>query len=247
MKISITAIEWLVFISFFTLFTCLGVWQMIRADEKRDIQNLINARSTQAALDLNQAPIAEPKQYQRLKVAGEFIQAGQLLIDNIRHGKKIGYHVISAFKISGNDKHILVNRGWVAQGDSRQQLPQVNLPAGLVTLEGIMRTPSSLPFVESSMTPLSNSQDFDLWLYLDMEKYQQESNLALHPFALYQQSDSGDGLQREWPAYQAKVGMHIGYAIQWFAFSLIVTFILVWQGRKRARQTNNKQNKWQTA
>ena len=248
MKFSVTGTEWLLFTLFFTLFTSLGIWQIMRADEKRGIQEIINTRSQLAPLDLNQAVDADILQYQRLKVTGQFVQSGQLLIDNIRFGKQIGYHVISPLKIAGSDKAILVNRGWVAQGESRQQFPEVDLPTGQITLEGIMRTPSALPFVESSTTPLSNSANFNLWLYLDLKRYQQESKLALLPFALYQENDSGDGLQRQWPAYKAKVGMHIGYAIQWFALALIVTWILIWQGRKRGQLSQpTADNRWKTA
>ena len=164
---------------------------------------------------------------------------GQILIDNILMDGMAGYHVVSPLKISGSGLYILVNRGWVAQGSTRQYLPEVALPAGRISLEGIVRTPSALPFVESSTVPLSMEEPFSVWLYLDLEKYADESNLNVLPFAMLQQNDSGDALVRKWPAYRAKVGMHIGYALQWFAFAVIVTLIFIGIGRKRGRSLND--------
>ena len=56
------------------------------------------------------------------------------------------------------------------------------------------------------------------------------------PFAVLQNNNTDDGLRRKWSRYQAKTGMHIGYAIQWFAFSIIVTIIFIGIGRKRAKE-----------
>jgi len=238
MRFSVKKSEVVVFAVFFALFSSLGVWQLQRANEKRGIETRINARSTAPAMilepPLNWMP--DEVEYQNIKVTGEFLPLGQLLIDNIIRNSKPGYDVMSALKISGTEQILLVNRGWVAQGRSRNDLPEVELPEGLQTLEGIVRTPSALPFVDASMTPLSMQAPFSLWLYADLEKYRSESGLQLLPFAMLQKSDNGDGLLRDWPAYRAKVAMHIGYAIQWFAFAIIVSIIFIGLGRKRSRK-----------
>lgn len=237
MRFSVKKSEVLVFALFFILFSSLGAWQLKRAEQKRTIENQINARSADTALILD-GPIAwdaEKIQYQNIKVEGEFVPTGQILIDNMLVDSMPGYHVVTPLNIAGTDLHILVNRGWVAQGSSREQLPRVSLPEGLVSLQGVVRTPSALPFVESSPDPLSSTAAFNVWLYLDLEKYENESSLEMVPFAMLQNSHTGDGLLREWPAYKAKVAMHIGYAIQWFAFAVIVTVIFIGLGRKRGR------------
>ena len=43
---------------------------------------------------------------------------------------------------------------------------------------------------------------------------------------MLQSPQDDSGFVRQWPEPQANVGMHIGYAIQWFAFALIA--LLVW-------------------
>ncbi len=240
MRFSAKKSEVIIFTVFFVLFSSLGSWQLKRAEEKRRIETQINARSADKALLLTGTVEwdAETNEYQKIQVKGEFVLDGQLLIDNIIVDSKPGYHVITPMKIAGSDLHILVNRGWVAQGRSREVLPEVELPAGEIVLQGIVRTPSALPFIESSSVPLSKTVPFNLWLYLDIGKYQSQSSLEIVPFAMLQNNDSGDGLLREWPAYNAKVAMHIGYAIQWFAFSLIVTILFIALGRKRGRAEN---------
>jgi len=238
MQFSVKKSEVLVFILFFSLFSGLGVWQLKRADEKRDIERLINARSADVPLVLS-GPVgwdAKKIEYQKIKVSGEFVPKGQLLIDNILRDGAPGYHVITPFRIAKTQLHILVNRGWVAQGISRQQLPELDLPSGMHTLEGIVRTPSALPFVDSSTETLAPDEPYNLWLYIDLQKYQAESPLKVMAFAMLQNSDTGDGLLREWPAYKAKVAMHIGYAIQWFAFAIIVSLIFIGIGRKHGKK-----------
>jgi len=238
MRFSVKKVEVLIFLIFFVLLSALGVWQLQRATQKRDIESRINARSNAAALMLNKSVDWDPDQieYQKINVSGEFLPQGQLLIDNILIKGKPGYHVMSALKIDGSEQIILVNRGWTVAGRSREQLPEIALPVGRQTLEGIVRTPSALPFVDASMTTLDMTVPVSLWLYPDLEKYQRETGFNLLPFAMLQNSDNGDGLLRDWPAYQAKVSMHIAYAIQWFAFALIVLIIFIGVGRKHGRE-----------
>lgn len=235
MQFSVKKSEVVVFTLLFVLCSALGIWQVQRALEKRAIEKRINARSSADALMLTGPVDRDPDQieYQKIIVQGVFIPHGQLLIDNILVGGKPGYYVITPLKIAGSDWHILVNRGWVRQGATRQQLPDVPLPAGMQTVEGIVRTPSALPFVESSSQPLDMDAPFNLLLYLDLEKYARESDLKIMNFAMLQSSDNPDGLIRDWPPYRSKVAMHIGYALQWFAFAVIALIILFYLGRKR--------------
>jgi len=238
MRFSFKKIEILIFVIFFGLFAVLGGWQVQRANEKKAIEQQINARSNAPALVLD-GPVswnADDVEYQHLRVSGTFLPRAQLLIDNILRGGKPGFHVMTPLQVSGTETVILVNRGWAAQGHTRQDLPQIKLPAGVQTLEGIVRTPSALPFVDASMTALKADAPFSLWLYADLNKYRKESGLDVLPFAMLQNNDNGDGLVRDWPPYRAKVAMHIGYAIQWFAFAIIVTVIFIGIGRKRGRK-----------
>ena len=238
MRFSLKKIEVLLFAAFFGLFCVLGIWQLQRAAEKRDIAETINARSEAAALDLT-GPVeraANELEYQQVRVRGEFVPRGQLLIDNIMSASQPGYHVITPFKISGSDWSILVNRGWVAQGVSRQQYPEVDVPGGEISLQGIIRSPSPLPFVDSTAVPLDESENFNLWLYLDLDRYRQESSLQLLPFAMLQYSNTGDSLLRKWPPYKAKTAMHLGYALQWFGLALVVCLMFYGLARKRANK-----------
>lgn len=238
MKFLPSPIEWVIYILFVALFCSLGIWQLNRADEKKAIAENINHRSTESVVNLN-SPFnwnQEQHQYRKAIVKGEFLLKGQLLIDNIIVKNKPGYHVITPFKIEGTDQTLLINRGWVRQEGRHRHAAKVTVPKGQVSIEGIMRTPSALPFVEASIEPLTHTESFNIWLYLDVEKYQKESSLKMMPFAILQSNDTHDGLHREWSSYQAKTGMHIGYAIQWFAFAVIVTIIFIGLGRRKAKE-----------
>lgn len=238
MKFLPSPIEWFIYFLFVALFSSLGVWQLNRADEKHGIADNINLRSAESAVNLNN-PFnwnQEQHQYRKATVKGEFISNGRLLIDNMIVNGQPGYHVITPLKITGTNNTLLINRGWIRQQGRKREPAEITTPKGQITIEGIMRTPSALPFVESSVTALKQTEEYNVWLYLDVDKYQKESPLNMMPFAVLQNNNTDDGLRRKWSRYQAKTGMHIGYAIQWFAFSIIVTIIFIGIGRKRAKE-----------
>ena len=52
------------------------------------------------------------------------------------------------------------------------------------------------------------------------------SGLPILPFAVLQSPADADGFVRDWPLPQFSDTLHIGYAIQWFAFALIA--LVIW-------------------
>ena len=54
-------------------------------------------------------------------------------------------------------------------------------------------------------------------------------------------NDTKHGFVRKWPKYDAKVGMHIGYSIQWFAFALIVLVTYLGVNIKKRKPDNEQQ------
>ena len=57
------------------------------------------------------------------------------------------------------------------------------------------------------------------WLYMDTDHYAQRFGLKVPDFVVRLAPDSAQVYRRSATVYDAKVGMHIGYAIQWGAFA----------------------------
>ena len=67
----------------------------------------------------NQSP-----EWSRVFVDGIFDGSKQILIDNQIHNGKVGYKIFTPFKFDDN-QIVLIDRGWIAQGQSRSDLPQI--------------------------------------------------------------------------------------------------------------------------
>lgn len=202
------------------VFASLSVWQYQRAAYKEQVAQAVAQQTVLPAIDLNQTAVDWPAQrFRPATVTGTWETGNSLLLDNIVHHGKAGYHVITPLQLT-NGQHILVNRGWVEVGADRQKLPAIATPTGVVQLSGTLDLPRSKPVFLFGDVP-ADVEGNQRWLYLDIPYFAQKLGFPLMPYTLLQSSDSADGLRRDWPVYENKAGMHIGYSIQWGAFALI--------------------------
>jgi surfeit locus 1 family protein len=211
----------------------LGVWQLNRADEKQSLQMMIDQRSNLEPLSLNM-PFEEFAPYQIVHATGQYRAKDSILLDNIVYQGKPGYYLITPFEIMASRAVILVNRGWLPQGKTRNDLPSFKTPEGLITIEGHLDHPRSKPVLMGNITsPLSATPP--LWHYMDQNFFSQINGYSVLPLILKLKAGSQastinstsipsenieTALIQDWPSYDAKSGMHIGYSIQWFVFAL---------------------------
>ena len=64
------------------------------------------------------------------------------------------------------------------------------------------------------------------WPYLTVDLYAAVADYPLQPVVILEDPDDAAGFLRNWPREMPKEGMHIGYAIQWFAFAAIA--LVLW-------------------
>lgn len=207
---------------FLVLTLWLGNWQSGRADTKRALQARYDAAALAAPIHVGGAPLdRDSVLYRKLEAQGVFDDAHTILLDNRVMNGVAGYHVLTPLKIDGGARALLVNRGWVAAGRTRQQVPLPPAPRGRVKLEGMAVDPHSR-YVELAATAPQGR----VWQNLDFGRYASSSGLTLHPVLLLQTSPANDGLQRNWPRPDSGVAMHVGYAFQWY--SLAATLAVLW-------------------
>jgi len=180
----------------------LGNWQTGRAAEKR----------------------AAAASVQQVVLKGEFVPRYTVLLDNKLHRGRPGYHVVQPLRIASTNKHVLVNRGWVASKERRELLPVFESPSGVVTLEGVRQARFARAY-EPPGTPAAGP----VMQNVTVEKFAAFSGLALEPWVFEQHSALGDGLVREWPRADAGHEKNEMYALQWYslaALSLVLFFAL---------------------
>jgi surfeit locus 1 family protein len=176
----------------------LGNWQRGRADEKR----ALGAR------------------LERVAVEGEFLPRYTVYLDNkTRHGSA-GYEIVTPLRLKGSTTHVLVNRGWIAAGKTREALPEVRTPAGEVRIEGLAleRVPRVFSMEKSSGKVRQN---------LDIDGYTFETGLRLEPRVIEQHSALPDGLARDWAPHDTGAEKHQGYALQWYSLAVLTVVLFV--------------------
>jgi surfeit locus 1 family protein len=139
-------------------------------------------------------------------------------LDNRQENGQPGVHVITPLRIEGSEMRILVNRGWVGWSQGRSVLPVVATPSGRVKIIGLAAVPSSKKFF---LMPDHPEAQIKLWSRIDLPRFEKMVGHPLQPVVLQQTGgDSSDTLVRHWAPPEDRVGMHRGYAFQWFGMAV---------------------------
>ena len=198
----------------------LGNWQLDRAAQKGRLQQRME-QGAHAPIHLGPAKV-DPADlvYYAVEAGGEFEAKGTVYLDNRVQAGVAGYEVVTPLRLNGGRMHVLVIRGWVRGGATRDRLPEVATPGGQVQVEGLA-VPGNPPLFELSREVRSGR----LWQNVTVERYAEAFGLELQPIMIRQQNDLGDGLLREWKRPDAGIDRHRAYALQWFSLGLAVAVL----------------------
>jgi len=202
-------------IFFVFVFVFLGIWQIERAANKEGLLQDFNTEQESPPTRLtNQSP-----NWSRVFVDGVFDSSRQILIDNQIHNGKVGYKIFTPFRFDDN-KIVLVDRGWIGQGQSRSDLPQLNILEKKSRIIATVTSPkqgvlagselltNEWPRVSQSkavevIASAFNEPILDIVLVLDPGSSQITEFIQIKPFAITPVK-------------------HYGYAMQWFTMSIVL-------------------------
>jgi len=214
---------WLVVITLaaFAVLIKLSFWQWQRATAKEMQLSQLAAWQQQGTpkwAQLIQFPMAEIDGAP-LQGHATWVAPAIWLVDNQILQGKAGYDVVVPMQLSEETPLLLVNLGWVAAPSSRDQLPQVSIPA-TIELNGILRThPGSFrlgdnleqrgqwPMRVQTIETMTLQSSIPQPLF-DAVFYQQQTPFVHH--------------------YQPVVlspEKHRGYALQWLLLALAVVIV----------------------
>lgn len=205
-------------VAFTALFSGLGVWQLHRAQEKDALAAAFEAQRALPPLRIGSQPVdIADHRYRDATARGRFAQNHQIYVDNVVHEGRPGYEVFTPLTLDSGQGQVLIDRGWVPQGSSRGERPSVPVPEGPVTVSGWLDYPRSLPVIVAGDVPADDT----FWPYLDLDALTRRVGAPLPRYVIHAEAPGESGLHQKNPKFDAKVGMHIGYAIQWFAFAAV--------------------------
>ncbi|MFA5677046.1 MAG: SURF1 family protein [Pseudomonas sp.] len=220
---------------FLPLLLCLGVWQLDRAEQKRQLQAQIHERRQQPAIALTDlAPSTSPA-WRSLHLTGRFDPQRVWLLDNrTRHGQA-GVEVLQLFHDQPSGQQLIINRGWLAWPD-RRQLPSVPTPEGRLQLH-VEALPD--PGQGFRLRSTSGTGWPKLIAHIELPTLSEQAGVTLTPWTARLQPGSPGALRLEWPALTMPASKHLGYAVQWFALAVALLILFIWAGFRSEPWGNN--------
>jgi surfeit locus 1 family protein len=196
------------------LFVALGNWQLGRAEEKQRLAG--NFTAAGPAVDWRRVRDDAPR-YQRVSLHGHYDPTHQFLLDNTSVESVAGVQVLTPFLLDDGSA-VIVNRGWLPFGATRQDLPAVDVDAEPRTVVGrIDELPR--PGIWLKAPPATGWPR--LVQYPKMAELADALGRPLAPRQVLLDPGVPDGYTRAWTVTGTTADRHLGYAVQWFAFAAV--------------------------
>lgn len=213
------------------LFIALGMWQLQRAQLKEGIESRFEQRLAEPYQALRSVDELPDVEYRKLRLQGRYDNSRNLLVDNQLHRGRAGYHVLTPLQLIDSDRIVLVNRGWVGWGASRDRLAPILDPLTVGAVSGIAHFPSE-PALRMGGLILSEKWP-QLIPYVDIDALQPAFDDNLLPFVLWLAPEVQGAYVRDWKPVWMRPEKSRAYAVQWFAFAfLALVFFIILNLRK---------------
>lgn len=207
------------------VFCGLGVWQVNRLQQRLAQNELINQRMAAPPVVLDPRAVdAGALNYRFVQIRGTYDPTQEILLRNRSYRDETGYHVLTPLRISGSDKAVLVDRGWIPLTvGSPEQRQQFAPPAGEVTVVGVARESQDNRRAPQDPPLGPDRPRLDAWFQVNIPRIEQQLGYPLVPIFIEVQATEEVPRALPVPGYTTDLGPgpHMAYAIQWFAFALI--------------------------
>ncbi len=209
-------------------FVALGYWQLGRAREK---QALFDAfmQGSQGTVDATGFAFDALARYQHVRLHGRYDTTRQILLDNMPSVTgQPGYRVLTPFERADGRGWVLVDRGWLPLGTSREALPDVTVPGNPREVSGILDV-LPIPGLRVGPAAAPGARGWPrVLLFPTQADVESALGRAVESRIVLLDAGAPDGFERKWrPALGFGPERHLGYAIQWFAFALVAVVLFV--------------------
>lgn len=227
------------------LFVRLGFWQLARLEQRRERNAAWERAMAMPPVPLDRAAWAaierDPARWanRRVRAAGAYDPAGEVLLRGRSQGGKPGVHVVTPLLV-GESGAVLVNRGWAPSPDGATLDARPLAEPGPRVVEGVLQP---VPSTQDGGAPSYSGREPARTLTfrrLDLAALRGRTPRPLLPLYVQQLPGTGPAtpgaLQRVAPP-ELSEGNHLSYAVQWFSFAAIAIagFLLLAFRRSPAR------------
>ena len=206
----------------------LGFWQLDRLAQRRARNAQIARQLALPPLDLTDAPLpADPNvlKNRRVTVRGQFDFTRQVALLYQNWMGTPGIHLVAPLRIEGSNRAVLVDRGWIPEAEAApERWSQFDKP-GTVVITGFLQLSQPPPRGRTDGKAVASPSFQNAWYRIDIPALQAQMPYDLLPIYILQAPSDDDGTHlpyRSEPSFDLSDGPHLGYAIQWFIFALIL-------------------------
>lgn len=200
----------------------LGFWQLRRLDEKQAINAQIEERSGGEPIPIDAVvspddpvSVGEGVEWENVTASGRYDEEGQVLVRSRSRDGRPGFWVLTP--LTDDSTSVAVLRGWVPFLEETDGSDvEISTPTGEVAATGL---------VQRSYSPPKPAGDEIITVaHADLEWLDEQVAADLYPVAI--QLETQDPAQTgDYPVAlgppDLTEGPHLGYAAQWFIFSII--------------------------
>jgi surfeit locus 1 family protein len=198
------------------VFALLGQWQLRRAGEAEATAAGFASRALLPALE--SLPDADEElRYRRVALRGHYLPETQVLLDNMTHEGRAGYHVLTPFAAAGGV--VAVNRGFVPASGSRSDLPEVAVSAEQRAVRGRIDTLPQ-PALRLETEDAGGAGPVRVMSFPDSKDLERVLGRPVGPYQILLDAAEPDGFVRAWAPSGIRAERNWAYAGQWFALSV---------------------------
>lgn len=209
--------------AFFPFLIALGLWQLEREQQKIVTEKVYETRNASEPIDVSSIDWASSDlNWIAVTATGFFDNTRQLLLDNRILNSVVGYEVLAPFYTDG--RVLLVNRGWIAQGQSRQSLPELALTEDRVTITGHIYVPDGELMILGAEEAVTESWP-KVIQSVDIQTLSSVMDEAFETHVVRLDENSTAVLQTNWTAINMRPEVHRAYAVQWFVMASVLMFL----------------------
>ncbi len=211
----------------------LGFWQLDRADQKRALLAKYRTENKAAVVRIDKRlTSAKTLEYQLGEARGRYDNSHQFLLDNRTHDGVVGYHVLTPLRLAGGAA-VLINRGWIPLGQSRERLPDITVS------DADRRVRGKLKLVPEKVFMLGEEPAREQWPWrvqrIDVQLFANELGYPLMPYVVLLDAGTEDGYQRDWRPLKFGPERNLGYAVQWFGLAGALLLIYFFVNTRRVK------------
>lgn len=216
------------------LFATAGFWQLDRKAQKEVLfADFDRGTGADPVRVLPTDAGAAATRYRPVVLQGRYDPDRQILLDNIVRDGKPGYLVLTPLQTAGGT--VMVNRGWLPADANRQRLPAVGVSANRREVAGLLDRFPQPGLRLAAETPEAGDPWPRRLLFPTAADIAEHLGYAVANYQVLLDPEAPDGFQRDWRPGVSGPDMHLGYAVQWFAFAAAVTVIYVVLNLKKVR------------